>query len=288
MSSLPTLADIYRARAAIGPWVRRTPLVRSDALSRRLLEAHARGRRTVIIIDEAQNLSMEALEEVRLLTNLETTREKLLQVILIGQPELVEMMQRPELRQLAQRVTARYHLKPFGFAGTKAYVQHRLEVAGQREALFTPTALWIVHRRSDGIPRLINNICDRALLGAFAKGRPRVTALIARRAAAEVLGPGLGQYVLETGVAAAVVAAVLFGATLLRPDALDYAKTWWAKRIMSHAVALAPGEASGVTVPAAVAAPTLALPKPSGEPLDALLSSRSQDQHAAFSSLFAA
>jgi len=138
-----------------------------DALSRALLEAHARGRRTVVIIDEAQNLSMEVLEELRLLTNIETTRDKLLQVILIGQPELVDLMERPALRQLAQRITARYHLRPFSFAETRAYVRHRLQVAGQREMIFTSPALHVVHRRSSGVPRLINNICDRALLGAF-------------------------------------------------------------------------------------------------------------------------
>lgn len=258
-----------------------------DALSRRLLDTHARGRRTVVIIDEAQNLSMEVLEEVRLLTNLETTREKLLQVILIGQPELVEMMQRPELRQLAQRVTARYHLRPFKLAGTEAYVHHRLEVAGQREPIFTRAALWIVHRRSGGIPRLINNICDRALLGAFARGKRRVTARIARRAAAEVLGPGIGQYMLETGVAAAVIAAILAGVTLLHPSALEYVRTWWAKRIMPHAVAMAPGDASGVTLPPAVAAPAVAVPEPRAA-LGTLLDVKTRDQHAAFTSLFAA
>jgi general secretion pathway protein A len=257
-----------------------------DALSRRLLDTHARGRRTVVIIDEAQNLSMEVLEEVRLLTNLETTREKLLQVILIGQPELVEMMQRPELRQLAQRVTARYHLRPFKLASTEAYVQHRLEVAGGREPIFTRAALWIVHRRSGGIPRLINNICDRALLGAFARGKRRITAGIARRAAAEVLGPGIGQYILETGVAGAVVAAILAGVTLLHPNALEYVKGWWAKRIMPHAVAMAPGDAAGVTLPSAVAAPAVAVLEARAA-LGTLLDG-TRDQDAAFTRLFAA
>src|SRR3989442_9437323 len=107
-----------------------------DALSRALLDGHARGRRTVLIIDEAQNLSTRVLEEIRLLTNLETTKEKLLQVILIGQPELGELLARRNLRQLAQRVTARYHLRPFTEAETRQYVHHRLEIAGQQRPVF--------------------------------------------------------------------------------------------------------------------------------------------------------
>src|SRR5213083_91076 len=132
-----------------------------DALSQALLEAHGRGRRTVLIIDEAQNLSAEVLEEVRLLTNLETTREKLLQVILIGQPELAEILARPDLRQLAQRVTARYHLRPFTEEETRAYVQHRMEVAGQRQPIFETGAVRVAHRRAH--PR---HRADRAPGGA--------------------------------------------------------------------------------------------------------------------------
>jgi general secretion pathway protein A len=256
-----------------------------DALSRKLLDTHAKGRRTVVIIDEAQNLSMEVLEELRLLTNIETTREKLLQVILIGQPELVEMMQRPELRQLGQRVTARYHLRPFAFDETKAYVRHRLEVAGQRESMFTRAAVWTVHRRSGGVPRLINNICDRALLGAFAGGKRRVTARIVRRAATEVLGPGPGRYWLDAGVAATVIAAVLAGATMLDPTSIQYVSDWWAKRIMPRAVAMAPSTAAiGSTAPPA-AAPIVVTPKPRPT-LATLLDTKTLDQDAAFASLF--
>src|SRR5213594_82377 len=135
-----------------------------DALSQALLDAHARGRRTVLIIDEAQNLSARVLEEVRLLTNLETTTQKLLQVVLIGQPELADLLSRRNLRQLSQRVTARYHLRPFSEAESQRYVQHRMEVAGQRQAIFTRQAVRAAHRLSRGIPRLLNTICDRALL----------------------------------------------------------------------------------------------------------------------------
>jgi general secretion pathway protein A len=256
-----------------------------DALSRRLLDTHAHGRRTVVIIDEAQNLAMEVLEELRLLTNIETTRDKLLQVILIGQPELVELMQRPELRQLAQRVTARYHLQPFASAETHAYVRHRLEVAGQRDALFTRAALWVVHRRSKGIPRLINNICDRALLGAFAKGRRRVTARIVRRAATEVLGPGPGQYWFEAGVAAAIIAAILVGVTAFQPNAIDYVTAWWARRIMAPpAATLAPGPPGVPGSPAAAPAEVVPKPRP---PLVSLLDDRTRDRDAAFTRLLA-
>lgn len=254
-----------------------------DALSRKLLDTHARGRRTVVIIDEAQNLSMEVLEELRLLTNIETTREKLLQVILIGQPELGAIMQRPELRQLGQRVTARYHLQPFGFKETRAYVRHRLEVAGQRESMFTRAAVWVVHRRSGGVPRLVNNICDRALLGAFARGRRRVTARIVRKAADEVLGPGPGQYWLEAGIATAIIAVILFGVTTLRPDAIEYVTDWWARRIMPPAVAMAPGDGGVGTVRSPVAAPAIAVATPSLAPM---LGDRTKHRDPAFTALF--
>ena len=262
-----------------------------DALSRKLLDTHAKGRRTVVIIDEAQNLSMEVLEELRLLTNIETTKEKLLQVILIGQPELVEVMHRPELRQLGQRVTARYHLRPFAFAETKAYVRHRLEVAGQRDSMFTRAAAWTVHRRSSGVPRLINNICDRALLGAYASGKRRVTAGIVRRAAREVLGPGPGRYWAEAGVAATIVVAVLAGATLLRPNSIQYVSDWWARRIMPPAVAMAPSNASltpapAPLTPAPAAAPAVVTPD-TRPTLATLLDTKTLDRDVAFTSLFA-
>src|SRR3989441_542272 len=155
-----------------------------------------------------QSRSAEVLEEIRLLTNLETTREKLLQVILIGQPELAELLARPELRQLAQRVTARYHLRPFTEEETRAYVQHRMEVAGQRQPVFEAGAVRVAHRLAHGVPRRLNTICDRALLGAYAAGLTRVTAPIVRRAALEVLGRLARS---RRWVAAAAIAAVLVG-----------------------------------------------------------------------------
>jgi general secretion pathway protein A len=161
-----------------------------DQLNLHLLETHSRGGRTVLIIDEAQNLSTDVLEQVRLLTNLETTKQKLLQILLIGQPELQDMMARPELRQLGQRITARYHLNPLLANETSAYVQHRLEVVGCKRELFSKAALRKVHRLSGGVPRLINIICDRALLGAYAKKLDRIDPGLVRRSASEVMGLG--------------------------------------------------------------------------------------------------
>jgi general secretion pathway protein A len=159
-----------------------------DALNRRLLTAHAEGRRIIVIVDEAQNLTAEVLEQVRLLTNLETPTQKLLQIILIGQPELRELLDRTELRQLAQRITGRYHLEPLSPEETRGYVRHRLRVAGAIEEIFTPAALSEVHRLAAGIPRVINVTCDRALLGAYTQETRQVTASLIRRAAGEVYG----------------------------------------------------------------------------------------------------
>jgi len=160
-----------------------------DLLNKRLLEAHAKGRRVVVIVDEAQNLTPETLEQVRLLTNLETASQKLLQIILIGQPELREVLARVELRQLAQRITGRYHLDPLSRAESAAYVTHRLKVAGSATGdIFSAPALREVHRLSNGIPRIINVICDRALLGAFTQEEHRIGPAMVRAAAGEVYG----------------------------------------------------------------------------------------------------
>jgi general secretion pathway protein A len=159
-----------------------------DALNRRLLNAHAEGRRIIVLVDEAQNLSIDVLEQVRLLTNLETPTQKLLQIILIGQPELRELLDRTDLRQLAQRITGRYHLMPLSREETKGYVRHRLRVAGATQDIFTPGALVELHRLSQGIPRVINVACDRALLGGYTQETKKITASLVRRAAGEVYG----------------------------------------------------------------------------------------------------
>jgi general secretion pathway protein A len=202
-----------------------------DAISHALLDAHARQRRTVLIIDEAQNLSARALEEVRLLTNLETTTEKLLQVILIGQPELAEHLARRNLRQLSQRVTARYHLRPFSEAETHKYIQHRMEVAGQRQPIFTKLAMRTAHRLSHGVPRLLNTICDRALLGAYATGQTRVKDAVVRRAAREVLGRRRGHRWAVPTAAAAALLVVAGGAALLASGGLPSVAAWLLPRV---------------------------------------------------------
>ena len=153
-----------------------------------LLESHAKGRRAVLIIDEAQNLSVDVLEQMRLLTNLETLQRKLLQIILIGQPELIVMLERPELRQLAQRIVARHHLGSLNKKEVAAYVRHRLEVSGAQRQLFPDALMGKLHRLSKGVPRVINVLCDRALLGAFVQGKERVDLSTLTQAAHEVFG----------------------------------------------------------------------------------------------------
>jgi len=186
-----------------------------DILNAYLLDTHANGRRTVLIIDEAQNLGAEALEQVRLLTNLETTREKLLQIILIGQPELRDLLAREDLRQLSQRINARFHLEPINKAETAAYIRHRLQVCGARETLFNENAVDLVHKLSAGVPRLINVVCDRAMLGAFVEGKRKVDMATVQRAALEVLPeegldtPRQGVWPWLAASAAVVLLAVL-------------------------------------------------------------------------------
>ena len=178
-----------------------------DALNQHLLEAHAQRRRTVLILDEAQNLGTDVLEQIRLLTNLETSQEKLLQIILIGQPELLSILKRKELRQLAQRITARYHLLPLSRPETYGYIRHRLFVAGRSDPIFTAWALWEVYRLSGGVPRLINIICDRALLGTYARDKRHASAGIVCRASREARG--IGPWYRRLRLAAAIGAAAV-------------------------------------------------------------------------------
>jgi len=159
-----------------------------DLINADLLKAHAAGRHKVLMIDEAQNLSADVLEQLRLLTNLETAEKKLLQIVLLGQPELQALLARPELRQLNQRVTARYHLDALNRDELPGYLRYRLGVAGMRADIFTPAAIRKLFKASDGIPRLINLISDRALLGAYAEGEHLITAAHIGTAAREVNG----------------------------------------------------------------------------------------------------
>lgn len=159
-----------------------------DRLNARLLESHAKGRKTVLIIDEAQNLDDEVLEQLRLLTNLETSERKLLQIVLLGQPELLERLARPEMRQLAQRIVARYHLANLLPNEVANYIHHRLTVAGVRRNLFPMSTVKRITRHTRGNPRLINVLCDRALLGAYTQGLDTVDPATLDRAAEEVFG----------------------------------------------------------------------------------------------------
>ena len=159
-----------------------------DKINEYLLDAYSKGRTTVLLIDEAQNLSLEVLEQIRLLTNLETSKTKLLQIVLVGQPELKHLLNKRELRQLNQRITARYHLLPLSFNETRAYIRHRLSVCNGNPNLFKDSAIRKVYRLSSGIPRVINVLCDRAMLGAYATNARRITPGIIGRAARETLG----------------------------------------------------------------------------------------------------
>ena len=154
----------------------------------RLLEIYRQGRRVILVVDEAQALPVETLEQIRLLTNLETRTTKLMQIILVGQPELDGLLERPELLPLRNRITARFRLGPLRSRETQAYIDHRLKVAGLSTPLFTRSALRSIHRASRGLPRSINILCDRALLGAYVQRTRLVTQALARQAAREVIG----------------------------------------------------------------------------------------------------
>jgi general secretion pathway protein A len=166
---------------------RRSLKTRIDELNAFLLEAYAKDLRVVLIIDEAQELSRELLEQVRLLTNLETSTQKLLQVVLLGQPELRDTLARPALRQLAQRITARFHLPPLQATDTAAYLRHRVAIAGGSVFPFEDAAVRRLHQLSGGVPRLLNVLGERALLAGYVHGRARVDAKLVDMAAAEVL-----------------------------------------------------------------------------------------------------
>jgi general secretion pathway protein A len=211
-----------------------TPTVKGhvDALNAFLLRTHAIGQNNVLVIDEAQMLSVDVLEQLRLLTNLETNERKLLQIILIGQPQLRALLARPELEQLAQRVIARYHLDALSARETAQYIHHRLAKAGLSRAVpFDAQAVERIHTLARGVPRRINLLCDRALLGAYATGKANVDQRIVEKAAAEVLGHGKrgrrrpwrmsARWQLPAALALGLVlGAALFGAVSVALDTL--------------------------------------------------------------------
>ncbi len=189
-----------------------------DTLSSYLLTAHTVQRRTVLILDEAQNLSEEVLEQVRLLTNLETSSQKLLQIILVGQPELNKLLKQNNLRQLAQRITARYHLLPLSLKDTQAYINHRLAISGAKTPLFTDAAMRLIYRHSGGVPRLINILSDRALLGGYVKGKNQIDSQIVRKGVQEVRGENnLGERRSPLGWVVAMLTIILLAGGLM----------WW-------------------------------------------------------------
>jgi len=238
-----------------------------DALNRRLLSAHADGRRIIVIVDEAQNLSAEVLEQVRLLTNLETATQKLLQIILIGQPELRELLDRTDLRQLAQRITGRYHLKPLSREETQQYVRHRLRVAGASEEIFAPAALREVHRLTSGIPRVINVCCDRALLGAYTQETRKVTPALLRRATGEVYGRRFAPPWLRWVVGAIVLAGATATAAI----------GWrvWQEQTSALRAAMKAAPAGARTAPAAAAHAAVAAAAAPPISINALLAANS-------------
>jgi general secretion pathway protein A len=209
---LLNLCDESRIPVAAGE---RSIKVLVDRLNQFLLDSHGNGRRPVLIIDEAQNLQPQVLEQIRLLTNLETTKHKLLQIFLIGQPELRRMLDSEQLRQLNQRITARFHLTPFDLKETGDYIRHRVAVAGVDRPLFSASAIRQIYQSSGGIPRLINILCDRALLGACVTRGSQVTPAIVARAAREVRGGPLDadrQPIARPAFLAAAVFALSLGA----------------------------------------------------------------------------
>lgn len=239
----------------------REPTVKElvDPLNRFLLDAHASRHNPILIIDEAQNLSPDVLEQLRLLTNLETNERKLLQIVLIGQPELREILARPGLEQLAQRIVARFHLGPLDPADTNRYIRHRLKVAGHQGPLpFEARALRRIHQRTAGVPRRINLLCGRAMLGAYAQGRRTIDTDTVDRAAAEVFGDSPPAVSLSR-------TAALLGLGVLAGVAISVA-AFLALRPATPVAAAAAAPAPVATSLPATPAPALRPPPPSPPP----------------------
>jgi len=187
LSSLELLTSINREFGLPGGQQSRMELL--EALNAFLLEQKAAGRRVVLVMDEAQNLSAEVLEQIRLISNLETETDKLIQIVLSGQPELLALLARDELRQLNQRITVRYHLLPMSFESTRRYIDHRMELAGRfRAAEFSSAALKRIYRYAGGVPRLVNLACDRSLLIGFTEEERVISGRMAAQAISELRG----------------------------------------------------------------------------------------------------
>lgn len=182
-----------------------------DKINGHLLDQHRRNRHSVLIIDEAQNLSIDVLEQIRLLTNLETNSKKLLQIILIGQPELREVFQKPELEQLAQRITARFHIGPLSLSEVENYLNHRVHVAGgSKRPLFNKGAIRVLHKLTRGVPRLINTVSDRALLATYVHTQSQVSKKEIHSAAVEILGTAPSSRPISSAFKIPISAATVF------------------------------------------------------------------------------
>ncbi|MBI4849866.1 MAG: AAA family ATPase [Nitrospirae bacterium] len=252
-----------------------------DLLNVYLLASHEKGQKTVLIIDEAQNLSADVLEQLRLLTNLETNQVKLLQIILLGQPELREKLAQPELRQLSQRVIARYHLGSISKKELASYVSHRLTIAGVKRQLFTDSAIAKLYELSGGVPRLINVLCDRALIGAFALGKNEVSKSILIKASREVFGGNsfLGRYqkaAVWLAVIMVPVVGVVLAATYYVKDDLNKSR-----EITANVLQPAPEQPANIIQPEKVMQPPPSdkLEWPEGQPFN-------QSGETAFQSMF--
>jgi len=184
-----------------------------DALNQDLLAAHAEGKKTLIVIEEAQNLTPEVLETLRLLSNLETSTQKLLHILLVGQPELLETLAQKELRQLNQRVVSRFHLSPLDKDDLANYINHRLHRAGAKRAIFEPACVSVLFRLTGGVPRLINLVCHQALVAAYASGQKTVSAKLVSQAAVEILSEK--KTTGNSKIALIVAAVLIVGAVAL-------------------------------------------------------------------------
>jgi general secretion pathway protein A len=300
---LKTICDEFQV--PLQPPAGRTLTIKEhlDPLNAFLLRAHADGQSCVLIIDEAQSLSAHVLEQLRLLTNLETDERKLLQIILIGQPELRDMLARPELEQLAQRVTARFHLGALSETETAHYIRHRMAVAGLGSALpFDQRAMQRVHQLARGVPRRINLVCDRALLGAYAHGRNQVDVATVEKAAGEVFGgmasrpaapprPALRWGLGLAGGAALVAAGWALNGSFggaAAPAVASVAPARPASAVAAAASGTAASGAAAASVPAVATAPAASAPAPqwlSPTDLDALTEAAVRDGQLAWQAL---
>ena len=193
-----------------------------DALNQDLLAAHAQGKKTLIVLEEAQNLTPEVLETLRLLSNLETSTQKLLHILLVGQPELLEILAQKELRQLNQRVVSRFHLSPLDKNDLANYINHRLHRAGAKRAIFEPACMSVLFRLTGGVPRLINLVCHQAMVAAYASGQKTVSAKLVSQSATEILSEkkAMGNSKIALIVAAGLIVGAVALATIYKSTGL--------------------------------------------------------------------